>query len=104
MKIIYITDDGIQFDNKQDCLDHEWELEHPHLKDVQIFDKNNNKLENVFAENTYHNSETIVIPNNEALKDFQAFVEYTGHCAYENINQVGKWKFDTHKEMFCIVV
>ena len=100
MKIVYFADDGTQFDNEYDCEDYEWKLNHPHLKDVHIFDKDGNELKDVFAENTYHQSMKIIIPSIEALKDFQDFTNYAGYCAYYDIDQIGEWVFDNHKETF----
>ena len=44
MKIIYIADDGTQFDDEYACKDYEWKLNHPHLKDVHIFDKKRKRI------------------------------------------------------------
>lgn len=48
MKIIYIADDGKQFDNEWDCEDYEWKLNHPNLKDVHVFNEEGVEFENIF--------------------------------------------------------
>ena len=103
MTTIYIADDGTQFDNRVECEDYEWKLNHPHLKDVHIFDKNGNEFEDVFAEDTYNYSEKIVVTNDEAIKDLQDLARYTGYCYYNHIDKVGEWIFDERKEMFVMI-
>ena len=94
MKVVYIADDGTWFNNEFACEDYEWRLNHPHVKDVHIFDENGNEFEDVLADDTYHNAMKIIVPNDEALKDFQAFAEYSGYCSYGDVDQVGEWVFD----------
>lgn len=94
MRVIYIADDGTQFDNEFECELHEWKFYHPHAQEVRIFDAEGNELKDVLEEETYHNSVKIVVPNEEALKDFQAFADYSGYCAYSDIDQVGTWVLD----------
>lgn len=100
MKIIYIADDGSQFDNEFDCMDYEWRLAHPNLKYIDFYDKDNNKLNNVLSEETYTSTEKIVVFNANALKDLQELAEYTGFCCYEDINERGIWIFDDEKGRF----
>lgn len=38
MRTIYVADDGSIFDDEYECKDYEWELDHPHLKDVSVYD------------------------------------------------------------------
>ena len=100
MRIIYIADDGTEFDDKFDCKDYEWKLNHPHLKDVHIFDKYGTEFKDIFMQASYDYSSKIIITNEEALKDFQEFVKYTGFISYESIDKIGEWKFDFRKRCF----
>ena len=100
MRIIYIADDGTEFDNEFDCEHYEWKLNHPHLKDVHIFDKYGTEFKNIFMQASYDYSSKIIITNEEALKDFQEFTEYTGFISFEDIDKVGEWKFDDSKVCF----
>lgn len=100
MKVIYIADDGKEFSEEYECLDYEWKLNHPFLKDVLFYGKHNKKLDDVFSENTYNITEKVVVPNEEALKDFHEFAHYCGFCCYMDIDECGKWKFDYEKETF----
>jgi len=103
MKIIYIADDGTQFDNEVDCTDYEWKLNHPNLKDIFIFDEDGNELKDIFEEDTYNNSMKIIVSTDEAVKDLQELAGYTGYCCYYNINKVGEWIFNKHDEMFVMI-
>lgn len=103
MRIIYIADDGTQFDNEVDCEDYEWKLDHPHLKDVRIYDKNGIEFTDVFSEDAYSHSAKVVVSTDDAAKDFQALAEYTGYCCYDQIKMAGEWRFDETKEQFVMV-
>lgn len=102
MKILYIADDGTQFDTEFDCEYYEWKLNHPHLKDIQVFDKDGNKFENIFDEDTYNYSDRIVVSNEAAVNDIQDLADYTGYCYYKHIDKPGEWYFDNTKERFVI--
>lgn len=93
MRIVYIADDGTQFDDEFECNAYEWKLNHSHLKDIGFFDEDGNIVSgSPFDDAHYNKVETIVIPNEKALRDLQALAEYTGFCDYDNINAIGTWK------------
>ena len=50
MKVIYIADDGKEFDNEYDCESYEWELNHAHLNEICFYDKDGNKLDDIYSE------------------------------------------------------
>lgn len=100
MKIIYIADDGTQFDDEFDCEDYEWKTNHPRLKEVHIFDKNGNEFENIFLKDAYNYSEKIIVPSDEAAREIRDLGAYTGYTCYEDISGAGIWVFDKHKETF----
>lgn len=100
MRIIYIADDGTQFDDEYDCKDYEWKLNHSHLKDVHIFDKDGKEFENILSDDAYHYSAKIVVTSNEAVKGLRDLANYTGYCYYEQVNKVGEWRFDEAEEKF----
>jgi hypothetical protein len=104
MRIIYIADDGTQFDDRFDCEDYEWKLNHPHLQDIHILDKDGNKLEDIFSNNTYNRSAKIIVVSAEAVKDLKDLADYTGYCNYEDINKVGEWEFDNYTKKFVMVI
>ena len=100
MKVIYIADDGKEFDNAYDCESYEWELNHTHLNEIYFYDKDGNKLDDIYSENTYNNAEIIVVPNEDAVKELQELGRYTGYCCYEDITECGEWHFDYKKDTF----
>ena len=100
MRVTYIADDGREFDDEFDCLDYEWKISHPCLKDVCLYDKHDKKLDNIFSEETYYIADRIIVPNENALKDLQELAIYTGFFCYEDIVECGEWIFDYSKEAF----
>lgn len=103
MRVIYIADDGTQFDDEFDCTDYEWKLNHPHLKDVHVFNKNGTEFKDIFSEDTYNYSAKVVVTSDEAIKDLHDLATYAGYCCYEHIDTVGEWKFDERTERFVMV-
>ena len=93
MKIIYMSDDGVAFENEMDCIHHEWMCHHQNLKDVHIYDKDENEYEDLFAQDTYSYCETIVVNTEEAVKDLHTLAELTGFEYYYHIKEVGTWKY-----------
>lgn len=94
MKIIYLADDGTEFDDEFECEHYEWILNHPHLKDVCCYDKDGNELKDIMVEYTYDYSEKIVVPTDEAAKDLQELADYTGYSYYAHITESGTWIFE----------
>lgn len=103
MKVIYIADDGKEFDNEFDCQTYEWTLNHPHLKDICFYDKDNNTLDNILVQETYEITERIVVPNKDALNDLLELARYTGFCCYEDVIECGEWVFN-HKRLTFVKV
>ena len=100
MRILYIADDGKEFDDEFECTDYEWKLNHSHLKDIGFYDKDNNELTDIFTEETYSITERVVVSNETALKELQEFADYTGFCCYEDIIECGEWTFNYDKGTF----
>lgn len=93
MRTIYIADDGTQFENKLDCEEYEWFLNHPNIKSVEIYDGNNNKLTTYMASDTYENADKVIVPDIAALKDLHELEKLTGFCYYRQIESPGTWEF-----------
>lgn len=102
MKIVYIANDGTQFDNQYECENYEWELRHPYLNHITIFDKYGNELTDIFSEKTYSSCDTIIILNEKILKDLQDLAAYTGYCLYSDINKVGVWEYKDNDNCFVL--
>lgn len=100
MKVIYIADDGKQFDDEFACEDYEWMLNNPHINDIIFYDKDSNELKEIFLEDTYLETEKVVVPNEEAVKALYEFTRRTGFCCYYDITEVGIWIFKEDEEGF----
>lgn len=94
MKIVYIADDGKEFYDEFECCDYEWQLRHPHLKDIECYDKDGKLLSNIMADDTYNYSQIIVVPTDECAKELSDLAEYAGYCCYYHITEAGIWKFE----------
>ena len=75
-------------------------MNHTHLNEICFYDKDGNKLDDIYSENTYNNAERIVVPNENAAKELQELGRYTGYCCYEHITQSGEWYFNYKKDTF----
>ena len=91
MKIIYIADDGKQFDDEFECEHYEWILRHPSLKEIVCYNEDGEVLEDIFAQDTYEYSMKIVVPTDEAAKELYELGRYMGFCCYEDIDSAGTW-------------
>ena len=97
MKVLYIADDGKEFDNEYDCEDYEWLLNHSNLKDIKCYDKNGKLFENLMDENTYLYSEKIIVPTDMCAKELKELATYTGYYCYSHITEAGIWMVKEHK-------
>ena len=101
MRIVYVADDGTPFGDEWSCTNYEWRQNHPHIAEVLLYGKRNKRIkEDIFSEDVYNTVEKIVIETEEILKDFRALVDETGFCCYEDITEVGTWKFNDEKQTF----
>ena len=94
MRVVYIADDGKEFDDEWECKDYEWKLNHHHLNDVRLYDKDEMRLRDIFSEDTYNNVVKIIVPNNYAATDMKELANYTGYCYYAHITEAGTWVFE----------
>lgn len=94
MRIIYIADDGKEFDDKFECENYEWLQNHPYLNDFKCYDKDGKLLEDIVAEETYYCCHKLVVPKYECVKDLCDLAEYTGYCSYSDITNAGIWIFE----------
>lgn len=93
MRVIYIADDGTQFEDKWDCEEYEWILNHPNIKSVEIYDSNDNKLTMYMSSDTYENADLVIVPDMAALSDLHELARLTGFCYYHQIESPGTWEF-----------
>jgi len=89
MRVVYIADDGKEFNDEWDCRDYEWKLNHPAINDICMYDKDGNKMDDVMSEDTYNTVMKIIVPIKEAVAVIQELSR--DFCAYEYVNDVGTW-------------
>lgn len=69
-------------------------LNHPHLKDIQCYDKDGNKFEDIMADDTYNYCHKIIVPTDEAAKELNDLEKYAGYCYYSHITETGTWIYE----------
>lgn len=100
MKIIYVADDGTSFDDEFKCMDYEFISNHPHLKDVHIYDEYGVERENLLSDETYFCVDTVIVSTQDSLNDLHSLAEYMGHLSYGDIDSIGRWVFNSRQETF----
>lgn len=93
MRIVYIADDGTQFDNEYECEHYEWSLNHQNIYNIQMYDGDGNILVNFSSQDTYENADKVIVPDNAALEDLHELARLTGFCYYHQIESPGTWEF-----------
>ena len=93
MRIVYIADDGTQFDNEYECEHYEWSLNHQNIYNIQMYDGAGSILVNFSSQDTYENADKIIVPDNAALEDLHELARLTGFCYYHQIESPGTWEF-----------
>lgn len=100
MKTIYVADDGKSFDNEFDCKMYEFSLNHPHLKDLHIYNEYGVEREDLLSDETYFCADTIIVSTQDALNDLHSLAEYMGHLSYGDIDSIGRWVYNHKQETF----
>lgn len=100
MKIIYIADDGKEFNDEIACAYYEWILKHPALREVKVYNKDNEELFDLLEQNTYEYAQKIIVPTDVAARQLQDLADFTGYCYYEQIVEKGIWEFKQDVESF----
>lgn len=100
MKILYIADNGRQFEDEYECINYEFGISHPHLKTIELYNRHGEKLTDPLDEDTYSSFTKIIIHSEEELIDLYCAADYTGFTGYYDIKGVGTWVFDQDREKF----
>lgn len=97
MKVIYVADDGKQFDDKYDCIDYEFNLRVTEGMDqITIVDENGSWVRTpLTSEDTYNSANEIIVTGMTGVRTLQEISDYTGFTAYEDIDVPGVWKWDS---------
>lgn len=92
MKVLYIADDGTQFDDEWDCRDYEFRKDLD-LDDIEMYDEDGNRLDPM-TEETYYTVMRIVIKTERAAEYLAKIENYTGFIAYADVKTPGVWVYD----------
>lgn len=93
MKVIYIADDGTEFNDECDCEQYEWLQSHKDLEKVLFYNSNGIQHKNYFSQDDYDTTDKIIVQTDSALNDLKCLADYTGFCSYGDITSCGTWVF-----------
>lgn len=93
MRILYIADDGTEFDNEFECEYYEEIKRHNKVNDIEVYDADGNRVlfESVYNDAFYNEAEKIIIHTEEEATDILWLAEYTGWLEFEQLTSVGTW-------------
>ena len=94
MRVVYIADDGKEFDDEWDCEHYEWLQKHPHLKEIKCYYKSGKLCEDIMSDETYNYCDKVVVPTDECAKELRDLANYAGYCYYSHITEKGTWVFE----------
>ena len=101
MRIVYIADDGKEFDNEFECEHYEWILNHPNMKYIKIYDNRTGELfDDIMTDDAYNYGDKVVVPTESALKDLNAWASCSGYCYFHQITGVGTWLFNEDENTY----
>lgn len=100
MRVVYISDDGKEFNDEFECEQHEWIISNPDIENIHIYDVNGNELVDLFSENTYDKSYRIEVPDEKTLEALHKLADYTGFHLYNSINDYGDYVYDNEDFVF----
>lgn len=91
MKIIYIADDGTQFDNRIDCEEYEQRSFEEEIN-IKIFDYQNYLIPSSQIAIDYDYVYKIIIFDMKDLEDIKRIQQYYGF--YPDVNSIGTWIYN----------
>ena len=98
MKIIFVANDGKQFDDEWECEQYEASLIHTHLTSIIFYNADGETYridtkdyKNMFDEDIYNDAEKVIIHTEEELADFLWLTETCGWIEFNQIDSVGTW-------------
>ena len=97
MKIVYVSDDGLSFDNQFDCEKHEFDVFMKTIK-IKVYDQKRHRLDNISESETYNESYRVVIADEKDLSDIKRIYNWTGY--YCDIDSIGTWIYNEDKNRF----
>ena len=95
MKIIYIADDGKQFDDQWECEWYEELQKHPHIYGIKFYENDLEFQIDHWKEDDdsyYNHADGILIHNERELEDLQWLADCCGWSEFQQIDSPGMWK------------
>lgn len=107
MRILYIAEDGKQFDDELSCRLYEEDMTvlvgetKKLLSEIKLFDKNGRRIDNesktnFLSEDLYMDTDSISVPSDKHAEALRRVGEVTGYDCYRDIISGGYWEF--HKD------
>lgn len=100
MRTVYIADDGKEFNDEYECQNYEFKLRHPNIESIEIYDKDGNRLKDLFLERTYELAYRVIIKSKNEIKDINSLTRRMGYYGFNTINDTGIWIYDENDECF----
>ena len=100
MKLMYVADDGMQFDSEWDCMLHEHEC---FMRTVAIkaIDSDGRQIADLSADDDFNRVQKIYIETRDELNQIRRIDQWCGF--YGEIDAIGVWKWDDDKQSWVIV-
>ena len=101
MRILYIAEDGKQFDDELSCRLYEEDMTvlvgetKKLLSEIKLFDKYGRKIDksDFLSEELYETIEALSIPSDKHAEALRRVGEVTGYLCYKDITSGGYWEF-----------
>lgn len=95
MKIVFIADDGTQFDDFHKCKEYETIQKHPKMFDIIFADENGTEYaldkDDPFNDKAYNKACKVVIKTQEELDELAFLTSDCGWIEFEQITDIGTW-------------
>lgn len=96
MKIIYIADDGKQFDDPWECEAYEELQKHTYIYGIKFVTDHDAEYQishgEEFEDYIYNKANCVLIHNERELSDLQWLADYCGWSEFQQIDSTGMWK------------
>ncbi len=96
MRIVYIADDGTQFDDEWECESYEKCITHQAMYGIQFFNNKDRDFYHItkgneFSDDIYQRADVVVVHSDEELKCLQWLTDYCGWLEFKMILSTGTW-------------
>lgn len=96
-RVIFVVDDGTEFDNELDCKNYEFRKSID-FDSIELYDQYGTRYDPL-SEDGYNKAVKIIAKTERAVSDLNKIAKYTGFILYEDVNSVGTWIFREHNDL-----